>query len=511
MSTRDIQELVKKLYGVEVSPTLISDITDAVDEEVTAWRSRPLEAVWPIVYFDGIVVHVRGASGRVSQHTIYVALGVNLDGHKELLGLWLAENEGAKFWLSVLTDLKNRGLSDIFVACVDGLTGFPDAIHAAYPQTKVQLCVVHLVRAALRYVSRQGQQGGDRDLKKIYQAATLLEAEQALEDFAQAWEAKYPTIAKMWRAKWTDIITLFDFPPPIRKAISTTNAIESVNSVIRKFTRNRKIYPNEESALKIMFMAIREASKKWTMPIRNWKAALNHFAILFEDRMPNVNQQITYPSLLTQKSVQAQKVDNMFSHERLTLVAFCLSLICTNFLSAANYSITDLGDLGGSISFARGINENGQIVGTSYISTNPYVWRAFIYSNGLMSDLGALSIGTNNFSSASGINNLGQVIGGSSDNACLFSNGTITNLSALPGFSAYTAYGINDSGQIVGASDTVPGYDYGCAYLYTNDTMKLLGTLPEFPFRSTAYAINNKGQVVGTSWTLYNTWHAFLL
>jgi len=286
MSTRDIQELVKTLYGVELSATLISSLTDAVDEEVTAWRSRPLEPVWPIVYFDGIVVHVRGASGRVSQHTIYVALGVNLAGKKELLGLWLAENEGAKFWLQVLTDLKNRGLNDIFVACVDGLAGFPDAIRAAYPQTKVQLCVVHLVRAALRYVTDKDSKAVVRDLKKIYQAATLLEAEQALEDFAQAWQASYPTIIKMWRAKWTDIITLFDFPAPIRKAISTTNAIESVNSVIRKFTRNRKIYPNEESALKITFMAIREASKKWTMPIRNWKAALNHFAILFEDRLP---------------------------------------------------------------------------------------------------------------------------------------------------------------------------------------------------------------------------------
>lgn len=286
MSTRDIQELVKTLYGVELSPALISSLTDAIDDEVTTWHSRPLESVFPIVYFDGIVVHVRGASGRVSQHTIYVALGVNLTGHKELLGLWLAENEGAKFWLHALTDLKNRGLNDIFVACVDGLSGFPDAIRAAYPQTKVQLCVVHLVRAALRYVADKDSKAVIRDLKTIYQAATLLEAEQALEDFAQAWQASYPTIIKMWRAKWTDIITLFDFPAPIRKAISTTNAIESVNSVIRKFTRNRKIYPNEASALKITFMAIREASKKWTMPIRNWKAALNHFAILYEDRLP---------------------------------------------------------------------------------------------------------------------------------------------------------------------------------------------------------------------------------
>jgi transposase-like protein len=289
MTTRDIQEIVRELYGVEVSATLVSEITADLDAETTAWRTRSLDPVWPIVYFDGIVVHVRGANGRVSQHTIYVALGVNLQGQKELLGLWMGETEGAKFWLSCLTDLKNRGLADIFVACIDGLSGFAEAIHAAYPRTSVQLCIVHLVRAALRYVNSADSQPVARDLKKIYQAATVLEAEQALEDFAQVWDAKYPTIAKMWRAKWTDIITLFDFPSPIRKAIYTTNAIESLNSVIRKFTRNRKIYPNEESALKLIYMAIGEASKKWTMPIHHWKQALNHFAILYEDRMPELS------------------------------------------------------------------------------------------------------------------------------------------------------------------------------------------------------------------------------
>jgi transposase-like protein len=288
MTTRDIQEIVRELYDVEVSATLISEITADLDAEVTAWRTRPVEALWPIVYFDGIVVHARGANGRVSQHTIYVALGVNLEGHKELLGLWLGQSEGAKFWLACLTDLKNRGLRDIFVACIDGLSGFAEAIHAAYPETSVQLCIVHLVRAALRYVSTQDSKAVIADLKKIYQAATVLEAETALDAFAQAWDAKYPTITKMWRAKWTDIITLFDYPAPIRKAIYTTNAIESVNSVIRKFTRNRKIYPNEESALKIVYMAIHEASKKWTMPVRHWKQTLNHFAILFEGRMPEL-------------------------------------------------------------------------------------------------------------------------------------------------------------------------------------------------------------------------------
>lgn len=288
MTTRDIQEIVRELYGVEISATLVSAITEDLDAEVAAWRTRRIDAVWPIVYLDGIVVYVRGANQRVSQHTIHVALGVNLDGKKELLGLWLSENEGAKFWLSCLTDLKNRGLSDIFVACIDGLSGFAEALHAAYPEARVQLCIVHLVRAALRYVSTEDSKPVARDLKKIYQAATVEEAEHALDEFAQAWDAKYPTIAKQWRTKWTDIITLFDFPPPIRKAIYTTNAIESVNSVIRKFTKNRKIYPNEQSALKLVYMAIHEASKRWTMPIRHWKQALNHFAILYEDRMPEL-------------------------------------------------------------------------------------------------------------------------------------------------------------------------------------------------------------------------------
>jgi transposase-like protein len=286
MTTRDIQDVVRELYGVDVSPTLVSEITADLDAEVTAWRQRRLDAVWPIVYLDGIVVHVRGDNGRVAQHTMYVAIGVNLRGKKELLGLWLSETEGAKFWLSCLTDLKNRGLQDIFIVCVDGLTGFPEAIRTAYPQTKVQLCIVHLVRAALKYVTDKDSRVVAGDLKKIYQSATVSEAEAELEKFAEVWGEKYPTIVKQWRLKWTDIIALFDFPPAIRKAIYTTNVIESVNSVIRKFTRNRKQYPNAESALKLVYLAIHEASKKWTMPIVGWKAALNHFAIVFEDRLP---------------------------------------------------------------------------------------------------------------------------------------------------------------------------------------------------------------------------------
>jgi putative transposase len=286
MTTRDIQEVVQELYDVEVSATLVSEITADLDAEVTAWRTRRLDAVWPIVSLDGIVVHVRGENGRVSQHTMYVAIGVNLQGRKELLGLWLAETEGAKFWLGCLTDLKERGVEDIFIVCVDGLTGFPEAIRAAFPQTKVQLCIVHLVRAALKYVTDADSREVASDLKTIYQSATVLEAEESLEKFATKWESKYPTIVKQWRAKWKEIIPIFEFPQAIRKAIYTTNAIESVNSVIRKFTRNRKQYPNGDSALKLVYLAIHEASKKWTMPIKGSKAALNHFAIVFEGRLP---------------------------------------------------------------------------------------------------------------------------------------------------------------------------------------------------------------------------------
>jgi putative transposase len=286
MTARDIEELLKELYGVDVSPTLISQVTEDLDAEVKIWQTRRLDAIWPILFLDGIVLHIRSDSGRVTEHTMYVALGVNFSGKKELLGLWLDQSEGAKFWLACLTDLKNRGVEDVFMVCVDGLTGFPEAIHAVYPQTRVQLCVVHLVRAALRYVSTADSRAVLADLKKIYQSATVLEAEQELENFAAAWDAKYPTIAKQWRIKWSHIATMFDLPPAVRKATYTTNAIESVNSVIRKFTRNRKQYPNRESALKFVYMAIHEASKKWTMPIRKWKEALNHFAIMFEGRMP---------------------------------------------------------------------------------------------------------------------------------------------------------------------------------------------------------------------------------
>lgn len=286
MTTRDIQEIVKELYGVDVSPDLISRVTEDLDAELKSWQSRMLPGVFPIVFFDGIVVHVRGGDGKVSPHTVYVALGIDLEGKKELLGLWIAKTEGAKFWLGCLTDLRNRGLEDIFICCVDGLAGFPEAIRTAYPHARVQLCLVHLVRAALRYVATKDAKAVAADLKKIYTSPTVASAEEQLEAFAKVWDEKYPTISKQWRSKWTDIISMFDFPEEIRRATYTTNAIESLNSAIRKFTKNRKQYPSEHSALKLVYMAIREASKRWTRPIKHWKQALNHFAILFPDRMP---------------------------------------------------------------------------------------------------------------------------------------------------------------------------------------------------------------------------------
>lgn len=286
MTTRDIQEIVKQLYDVDVSPTLISEITADLDAEVKAWQTRRLDSVIPILYLDGIVVHIRAASGHVREHTMYVAIGVNFEGKKELLGLWLDETEGSKFWLSCLTDLKNRGVNDILVACVDGLSGFPEAIRAVFPLARVQLCIVHLVRAALKYVSQADSHEVIADLKRIYQAASVVEAEQELNNFAAKWDDKYPTISKQWRLKWPHIITMFEMPAPLRKVIYTTNTIESINSVIRKFTRNRKQYPNRDSALKLIYMAINEASKKWTKAVRNWKEALNHLAIMFEGRLP---------------------------------------------------------------------------------------------------------------------------------------------------------------------------------------------------------------------------------
>ena len=284
MTTREIVDTFKEMYDADVSPALISKVTDAVIDEVVQWQNRPLEPIYPIVYLDCIVVKVRH-NKQVINKAIHLALGITLEGHKELLGMWIAEHEGAKFWLSVLTELQNRGLQDILIACVDGLSGFPDAIQTVYPKAQIQLCIVHMVRNSLKYVAWKDYKAVTGDLKAIYQSATEQAALAELEAFAASWDEKYPMISKSWRNHWDNLNTLFNYPPEIRKVIYTTNAIESLNSVIRKSTRKRKIFPHDDSAFKVVYLAIQQASKKWSMPIRNWKAALNRFMIDFEERL----------------------------------------------------------------------------------------------------------------------------------------------------------------------------------------------------------------------------------
>jgi transposase-like protein len=284
MTTRDIVATFKEMYGADVSPTLISKVTEAVMEKVTLWRSRPLDEVYPLLYLDGIVIKVR-QDKQVVRKTMYVALGVNTDGQKECLGLWLSETESSKFWLSVLNDLEARGVKDILVASVDGLTGFPEAINTVYPQADVQLCIVHMVRNSLRYVGYKERKQVANDLKQVYQSVTEEEALLALEQFETKWDDKFPNIGRSWRNNWDNVATLFQYPQAIRKVIYTTNAIESLNSVIRKATKNRKIFSHDNSAFKIIFLAIESASKKWTMPIRDWKLAMNQFMILHEERL----------------------------------------------------------------------------------------------------------------------------------------------------------------------------------------------------------------------------------
>lgn len=284
MTTREIVATFKEMYDADVSASLISKVTDAVIEQVIEWQSRPLDPVYPIVYLDCIVVKIR-QDKQVINKSIYLALGINLEGQKELLGMWLSENEGAKFWLGVLTELQNRGVKDILIACVDGLKGFPDAIQSVYSQTQIQLCIVHMVRNSIKYVAWKDYKSITADLKRIYQSITEEEALLALDEFSTKWDSKYPQISKSWRAHWENLNTLFNYPEDIRKAIYTTNAIESLNSVIRKVIKKRKLFPTDDSAKKVIYLAIQEASKKWTMPIRNWKVALNRFMIEFEDRL----------------------------------------------------------------------------------------------------------------------------------------------------------------------------------------------------------------------------------
>jgi len=284
MSTRDIVAAFQEMYGADISACLVSQVTNSVIERVVEWQSRPLDAVYPIVYLDCIVLKIR-EDKRVINKAIYLALGINVEGHKELLGLWMSENEGAKFWLSVLTDLQNRGVKHVFIACVDGLKGFPEAINTTFPEAKVQLCIVHMVRNSLKFVPWKNYREVTADLKRIYRSATEDEASLELDRFAEKWDEQYPQISKSWRAHWPNLITIFSYPEDIRKVIYTTNAIESLNSVIRKSVKTRKVFPNDNAAMKVIYLAVDAASKKWSMPIRDWKPALNRFMIEFEEQL----------------------------------------------------------------------------------------------------------------------------------------------------------------------------------------------------------------------------------
>jgi len=285
MTTREIQGHLEEIYGVEVSPTLISNVTDAIADEVKLWQNRPLDALYPIVYMDAVRVKVRD-NGHVSNKAVYLALGVTMDGIKEVLGMWVAENEGAKFWLQVVTELNNRGVQDIFIACVDGLKGFPEAIETIFPRTQVQLCLVHMVRHSLKYVSWKQRKEVAADLKTIYQAATAEQAEMNLTEFEVKWDKTHPSIGQSWRRNWERIIPFFAYPAEIRKVIYTTNAIESLNMSLRKVTKNRGSFPNDAAMLKLLYLALNNIAKKWNRPVHDWKAALNRFSILFEARMP---------------------------------------------------------------------------------------------------------------------------------------------------------------------------------------------------------------------------------
>lgn len=288
LTTREIEGHLLEIYGVEISPTLVSQVTDAVNADVQLWQNRALEEVYPIVYFDALWTKTK-ETGTVKKVAVYLALGITMSGQKEVLGMWAANSEGAKFWLHVLTELKNRGVRDIFIGCVDGIKGFPEAMESVFPLTRIQLCLVHMVRYSLSYVSWKERKAVATDLKAIYRSATVSEAEQALENFAEKWDGKYPSISKSWRVHWSDLITFFDYPPEIRKVIYTTNAIEGVNRSLRKVSKNRGVFPHSQSVFKLYYLALERIAKKWTMPIQNWNQALNCFAIEFEERMPRLD------------------------------------------------------------------------------------------------------------------------------------------------------------------------------------------------------------------------------
>ncbi len=285
MSVRDIQSCLLEMYNVDVSEGLISNATNGIIEDVKAWQNRPLEEVYPMVFFDCLVVKCK-QDNVVTKVSVYLALGVTIEGQKELLGMWIAKTEGAKFWLNVLTELKNRGLSDIFIACVDGLKGFPEAIRAVFPKTDVQLCIVHMIRNSLRFVNWKDRKQLCSDLKDIYTAVNEQQARDALDEFAAKWDDKYPAVSKSWYNNWDNIVPFLAYPQEIRKAIYTTNVIESLNHSFRKVIKTKGVFPNEESIFKILYLCLANISKKWTMPIRGWKDAINYFAIKFADRMP---------------------------------------------------------------------------------------------------------------------------------------------------------------------------------------------------------------------------------
>ncbi len=285
MTTREIQEQLKEIYGTEVSPSLISKVTDAVLDEVKEWQNRPLDAVYPVVYLDAIHMKIR-TSGRVTNRAVYLALGINLEGNKELLGLWIGEAEGAKFWLGILNELQNRGVQDILIAAVDGLKGFPDAIESVFPKTEIQLCIVHMIRNSLRYVGWKERKAVAKELKVIYTAPTVEAAEQALDAFEVEYGERFPMVVKTWRSRWENVTPFFSYPDPIRKVMYTTNAIESLNAQLRKVTRKRGAFPTDDSVRKVLYLAIIRASKKWKRPIKDWAAALNFFSIVFEGRVP---------------------------------------------------------------------------------------------------------------------------------------------------------------------------------------------------------------------------------
>ena len=287
LSTEEICGHLKEMYGADVSKELISHITNTVHEDVSAWRNRAIEELYPIVFFDAIRIKIRD-SGRVVNKAVYLALGIGLDGQKELLGMWIAHNEGAKFWLSILTELKNRGMKDILIACIDGLKGFPEAIESVYPNTDIQLCIVHMIRNSVRFVSWKDRKKITADLKNIYRAATEEEARGQLDKFAEKWDGQYPTISKSWYENWDNLKTFFAFPDYIRKVIYTTNAVESVNMSLRKVTKTRASFPNDKAVYKMFYLALQNISKKWKMPIRNWNQAINQFAVHYGDRV-NLN------------------------------------------------------------------------------------------------------------------------------------------------------------------------------------------------------------------------------